>query len=107
MKKNLEDTAIYVAYDDHQGYDPARPERDLLRAVLMSALSDVKKSGGVQEEARQFFLCEEDDYIFSFRSICQFLSVDPDKVLVLTGLNDETCEAQSDKPLSQRDSLQV
>ena len=107
MKKNTEDTAIYIAYDDHQAFDPARPERELLRAVLMSALSDVKKSGGIHEEARQFFLSEEDDYIFSFRSICFFLNVDPSKILVLTGLSEEEIKEQEnsrhqfdDMPLS-------
>jgi hypothetical protein len=52
----------------------------------MSALNDLKQSGDLQRKATEFFLSREEDYIFSFRSICDFLSVDPTKVLKVAGI---------------------
>jgi len=86
MPKESKDTAIYVAYDDHVPYDPAKPERELLRAILMTAMSDLKRSGEVGRQAKAYFLSTDDAYIFSFYSVCKLLDVDPDTILVITGL---------------------
>lgn len=86
MKKEDKNTAIFVANEEYVPWDPVEPERNLLRAILMSALNDIQKGGSLEEDARSFFLSEEDDYVFSFRAICDFLNLDPSQVLILTGL---------------------
>ncbi|MCI5064455.1 hypothetical protein MRY87_01885 [bacterium] len=88
MKKDEKNTAIYVAHEEHVPWDPTEPERNLLRAILMSALNDIQKGGRLEEEAKTFFLSEEDDYIFSFQAICSFLQLDAEQVLILTGLRE-------------------
>ena len=52
----------------------------------MSALNDLKKQGELGRKATEFFMSSDDEYIFSFRSICDYLSVDPLRILRVTGL---------------------
>jgi len=89
MSKEKAHTEVFTAYEDYVPFDPATPERNLLRAILMSAMNDVKKTGEVKRQAREFFLSPEEDYIFSFQSICSFLEVDPKSILLVTGLAGE------------------
>ena len=81
------DIALFTAYDDWEGHDPSRPEKNLLLAVLLSAINDLSKDGDAQRKATQFFLNHEDDYLFSFRTICDYLKIDPNRILFVTGLN--------------------
>lgn len=76
-----------VAYDDFEPFDASAPEKGLLHAILVNALNDVKKGGSLQRKATEFFLSPEDDYVFSFLSICDYLKVDPHKVLMVAGLD--------------------
>lgn len=103
MPKDHKNTAIYVANEDNPPYDPARPEKSLLKAILISALNDIKKNGDVKRQAEEFFLNQDEEYVFSFRSICSYLSVDPGKVLMLTGLTGE----RDEQPVRKLDSLIV
>lgn len=86
MKKDRKNTAIYVAYEDEEGFDPAMPERNLLRAILLAAMSDAQEGGKSARQAVQFFSCKDEDYIFSFRSICNHLELDPTTILKVVGL---------------------
>lgn len=86
MRPEDRDIAIHVAYDDYDAFDPVTPEKNLLRAVLMSALTDLKKQGELSRKATEFFMNQDEDYLFSFRAICDYLSIDPSKILVVTGL---------------------
>ena len=87
MQREEKNTAIYVAYDDTQAFDGVGPEKHLLLAILLSALSDLKKPGDAGRKAVEYFLSTEDDYIFSFQSICDYLAIDPKQILMVTGLN--------------------
>lgn len=82
-------TAIFVAYEDHQETELAVPERELLRAILRSALIDVKKAKSEEElrKALHYVLSGDEDYIFSFRSICQFLNLVPERIIEALGLD--------------------
>ena len=97
MQKEEKNTAIYVAYEGEQSVDPVRPEKNLLFAILLSAINDLNKIGGDQRRAVEYFLSPEEDYIFSFRSICDTLRLDPSKILYITGLNQPKHKAR--KPL--------
>ncbi|MCB0330354.1 MAG: hypothetical protein KDD70_11840 [Bdellovibrionales bacterium] len=99
MRKDEKNTAIYVANEEYVPWDPVEPERNLLRAILMSALNDIQKGGVLEDDAMSFFLSEEEDYVFSFKAICDFLELDPQQVLILTGL----FERDGSPSLSYRD----
>ena len=86
MSKQANETTVFIAFDDHVAYDPARPEKELLRAILLNALSDLKKPGELSRRAREYFLSPDEDYLFSFQSVCNFLNVDPKRILKVTGL---------------------
>jgi hypothetical protein len=94
--KETKDTAIYTAFDDHKAFDPAEPEKNLLRAILTTAMADLKKQGEPRRKALEFFLDNDDDYIFSFQSICGLLDLNPNSVLVVTGLQKRENKAHSD-----------
>ncbi len=97
MFKDKKNTAIYIAYEDNKPVDLAFPEKNLLRAILLLAMSDVKKYGDVGRQAKEFFLNDEDDYIFSFNAICNHLEVDEVSVLATVGLavkSDSTPDSQ-------------
>lgn len=76
------------AYEDvfprHRG-DLAAPERRLLRAVLEDALKCLEKCARARdrrgrklfEETAGWMLAEDEDSIFSFRSVCEALGLDP------------------------------
>ena len=81
MNENKRIEAIDTAYEDWANFDPVEPEKNLLKAILLSAISDLKKSGEPAKEAQEFFLDTDEEYVFSFRAICAHLSVDPEKVL--------------------------
>ena len=88
MQKDDKNTAMHVAFDDCVPYDPALPERNLLRAIILTAMSDLNRQGEAQREATEFFLSEDESYIFSFVSICNHLEIDPKRVLRVTGLSE-------------------
>jgi len=86
MGKPRENTAIYVAYEDCEPHDPSLPEKNLLRAILLTAMSDLKKKGDPYRKALEYFLSPDEEYLFSFRSVCTLLDVDPKLILLVTGL---------------------
>ncbi|NMC63618.1 MAG: hypothetical protein GYA55_10695 [SAR324 cluster bacterium] len=83
---NDKDPGIFTVYDESDAFDCAKPEKNLLLAVLLSAMNDLKKTGELNRKATDFFLSNEDDYLFSFQAICDYLSIDPKKVLYIIGL---------------------
>ncbi len=80
------ETAIYTAYDDHVGLDFSEPEKNLMRAILKTAIEDLRKSGESHRDAYNFFKSIDETYVFSFRSICNHLNLCHKTVLVLCGL---------------------
>ena len=81
-----DDTAIYTAYDEYTGKDPAEPERNLMRAVLRSAMDDMRKRGEAYRDARRYFLSGDDLYLYSFMSICHHLKLCPKTIRTVVGL---------------------
>lgn len=92
MAHERKNTVIFEGFAEHEPFDPAHPERNLLRAILRTALNDIHKAGDAQKQAKEFFLSSDEDYIFSFRSICFFLGLDPKQVLTITGVQDHTID---------------
>lgn len=86
MPREKKNTAIYIAYDDFEPLDISLPEKNLLKAILLTAMSDLKKEGSTSRKAMEYFLNPEEEYLFSFRSVCTYLDIDPDKILCVVGL---------------------
>lgn len=91
MSSDEKTTVILAAYEEEAG-DPIRPEKNLLLAILVSAMNDLKNKGRVGRQAQEFFLNDDQEYIFSFRAICEQLEVSPDKILMVTGINPQNEE---------------
>ena len=89
MSKKVQDTAIYVAHEDFLPFDTSESEKTLLRAVLEGAIEDLEKHGLESKEAKRFFLNPDDEYLFSFKSICHHLNIREKQVLILTGLSQD------------------
>lgn len=100
--KEDKNTAIYIAYDDHEPRDPAVAERNLLRAILLNAMADLKKQGEPSRRALEYFLNPDDSYIFSFMSVCNHLDIDPHQVLIVTGLHKSKRAARAVEQTSAR-----
>lgn len=69
---------IDLAYDLGKGYDAIS---ELMRAMILRTIEDLKNEGELREGALAYMYAEDDDddeYILSFKSICQFLGFDPE-----------------------------
>ena len=97
MSENKKETVVEVAFEDWEGFDPASPEKGLLKAILLTAINDLKKTGSERKEAEEFLLSTDESYIFSFRTICDFLNVDPNKILMVSGLTPNSPETKPEK----------
>lgn len=53
------------------------PENELMRAIILRVIEDLKKGGELKDEAVTFLEDEEDEYVFSFISICNHLGFNP------------------------------
>ncbi len=86
------ESAIETAFDDHVGYDVSEPERNLMRAVLRSAMEDVKKNGEAHRDAMRFLNSDDDGYLYSFASICNHLGICPRTIRRVLGLRSDSNE---------------
>ena len=77
----------FEAFDADMVFDESKPEKHLLMAILVSAIKDLKCKGPIGKQAEAFFLNMDDAYLYSFPSICDYLSIDRNKVLQVTGIN--------------------
>lgn len=66
--------AIDQSIGGGQGYVP---ENELMRAIILRTIEDIKKGGELKEDALAFLFDEDDEYVFSFISICTHLRFDP------------------------------
>lgn len=92
MARDEKNTAIYVAFDEVEPHDTALPEKNLLRAILLTAMADLKKPGEPSRRALEYFLSPDDEYIFSFHSVCNLLDLDADRILIVSGLRKSALE---------------
>lgn len=63
--------------------------RELMRAIMLLAIRDLQSSGRHRDEALAFFLSEEEDYLFSFTSICRYLGLDEQKAQEIVLMSQE------------------
>ena len=89
MSKSETDRVMHVAYEDFE-HELSLAEITLLRAILSSALVDLEREGMEGRKAKEYLLNEEEDYLFSFHSICSYLDLNPGWVLRCVGLGQES-----------------
>jgi hypothetical protein len=65
-----------LAYVGNKGYDALS---ELMRAMILRTVEDYNSGGELQEEAIFYMEDDDEEYIFSFRSVCLHLNLDPDK----------------------------
>lgn len=58
------------------GYDPVN---ELMRAIILRTIEDINSSTEFYQEALDYLLEEDEEYIFSFKAICRHLGFDPEK----------------------------
>jgi hypothetical protein len=66
-----------MAYHEGKGYTPVS---ELMRAIILRAVEDLNCPGELRDDALAFFYAEEDEddeYVFSFISICRYLGFNP------------------------------
>ena len=85
MRKE-EDVAIHTPYDDFKALDIAEAEKNLMRAILKSALDDYDKSGDPGKEARRYIDSNDDSYLYSFLCVCRHLELCPKTIRTVVGL---------------------
>lgn len=71
-----QETEILNFDDDILPFDPSEPEKALLVAIILNAANDLLSKGREAEVAKGFFKSDDEDYIFSFKCICNHLNVD-------------------------------
>lgn len=72
------------AYDPGKGYSAIS---ELMRAIILRTIEDIQQGGELRDEAIAYLAGDEgssddecdDEYIFSFASICRYLGLDPAK----------------------------
>ncbi len=85
MARTDKHIAIFTAFEDLIPWDASNPEKNLLRAMLITAMADTKKHGKVQRLAAEYFSSTDESYPFSFISICNFLGIDSESILSSIG----------------------
>ena len=55
------------------------PLSELMRAIILRVVDDFNGTEELKLEAIEYLHDEDEDYIFSFRSICQHFGLDPEK----------------------------
>lgn len=86
-------TIIIESSSEDAPYDTAEAERNLMRAILLGAMSDLRKNGLLSRRAKEFFVSKDESHLYSFQSICQHLDIDPHTVLLVTGIRaGHSCE---------------
>ena len=56
------------------------PEAELMKAILVLSIADLRKEGYAKKQAIAFISSKESDYLFSFESICVRLGLNAQSV---------------------------
>lgn len=94
QRRSKPETAIFIAHEDFTKRDIAEPEKNLMRAILRSAMEDIRKRGELYRDARRFFMSGDEFYVYSFLCICQHLDLCPRTIRTIMGLTEESARQE-------------
>lgn len=65
-------------FDPGKGYNPVS---ELMRAMVLRVIEDIKSGGELRSDAMNYLFddSDEDEYILSFKGICNYMGFDPKK----------------------------
>ena len=56
-----------------------QPINELMRAIILRVVDDYNSVGEFHQDALDYLHDDDEEYVFSFRSICRHLGFDPEK----------------------------
>lgn len=65
-----------AAYLEGKGYTAVS---ELMRAMILRTIEDIQSGGELREEALEYLMDEDEEYVLSFNSICRYFGFDPEK----------------------------
>ncbi len=65
-----------LAYLGGNGYSAVS---ELMRAMILRTIEDLQSGSELREEALEYLMSDDDEYILSFISICRYFGFDPEK----------------------------
>lgn len=65
-----------LSYVHSQGYSAVS---ELMRAMILRTIEDLQSESELRQEALDYLMNNDEDYVLSFVSICRFLGFDPEK----------------------------
>jgi hypothetical protein len=65
-----------IAYLDRNGYSAVS---ELMRAMILRMIEDLQSGPELRQEALDYLMSDEDEYVLSFMSICRYFGFDPVK----------------------------
>ncbi len=65
-----------LSYFSGKGYSAVS---ELMRAIILRTIEDLNTDGELRDEAVAYLMDEDEEYIFSFHSICRYFAFDPKK----------------------------
>ena len=79
-------SALFSAYEEYESIETKMPERELMVAILKSAIEDYLSNGKSMHNARHYLLNDDSYYLFSFVSVCTHLEICPHLLRMRLGL---------------------
>ena len=64
------------AYLDGRGYSAVS---ELMRAMILRTIEDLQSGPELRQEALDYLMTDDEEYVLSFGSICRYFGFDPDK----------------------------
>jgi hypothetical protein len=65
-----------LAYLGGNGYGAVN---ELMRAMILRAVEDLNGSEELRQEAIEYLMSDDEEYVLSFVSICRYFGFDPEK----------------------------
>ncbi len=65
-----------LAYLGGGGYSAVS---ELMRAMILRTIEDLQSGPELRQEALDYLMADDDEYILSFTSICRYFGFDPEK----------------------------
>jgi hypothetical protein len=63
----------------HLGGNGYSAVSELMRAMILRTIEDLQSGSELREEAIEYLMSDDDEYVLSFISICRYFGFDPEK----------------------------